>query len=395
MGKGGRIACIFTPMVLTIASLVALAFLEASGWSPGSPLNNNYLMSVDFSNFTVADAGSVSNSTELTAALTLAEASGQLKETYRIYLWNYCSANKTSGDIDYCSDRQSSFVFDPVEQFGLNATDAEVPTGTSSGDNAVTSAINNAKENVQEFQDNVLGDAASGAIKVYKRVAKWNFIAYQVAFWTTVITIVVGLLAICSRWGSLCTWIMAIVSLIICLSPPRCSHLTLPHQISTLFTFLASLTTTILFSSLTGALHTLLEPYNIKVSLGTRALAVTWIATALSIVATLFWLCSICCCSGRDNPHHRSNSKGKGGLWNSEPKGHESGGGRRSVMSLGKSGPGYERVESPHAGGDRVPLRDYPQQPTAYQSPQPYGGGYAPQQNNAFEPYRQQQPSRW
>jgi len=373
MGKGGRIACIFTPMVLTIASLVALAFLEASGWSPGSPLNNNYLMSVDFSNFTVADAGSVSNSTELTAALTLAEASGQLKETYRIYLWNYCSANKTSGDIDYCSDRQSSFVFDPVEQFGLNATDS-VPTGTSSGDNAVTSAINNAKQNVEEFQDNVLGDAASGAMKVYKRVAKWNFIAYQVAFWTTVITIVVGLLAICSRWGSLCTWIMAIIS--------------------TLFTFLASLTTTILFSSLTGALHTLLEPYNIQVSLGTRALAVTWIATALSIIATLFWLCSICCCSGRDNPHHRSNSKGKGGLWNSEPKGHE--GSRRSVMGLGKSGPGYERVESPHAGGDRVPLRDYPQQPTAYQSPAPYGGGYAQQQQgNGFEPYRQQQPARW
>jgi hypothetical protein len=65
-------------------------------------------------------------------------------------------------------------------------------------------------------------------------------------------------------------------------------------------------------------------------------------------------------------------------------------------MGLGKSGPGYERVESPHAGGDRVPLRDYPQQPTAYQSPVPYGGGYAPQQqNNAFEPYRQQQQARW
>lgn len=381
-------------MVLTIASLVALAFLEASGWSPGSPLNNNYLMSVDFSNFTVADAGSVSNSTELTAALTLAEASGQLKETYRIYLWNYCSANKTSGDIDYCSDRQSSFVFDPVEQFGLNATDS-VPTGTSSGDNAVTSAINNAKQNVEEFQDNVLGDAASGAMKVYKRVAKWNFIAYQVAFWTTVITIVVGLLAICSRWGSLCTWIMAIVSLKLSLSLARLRRqLTSPQQISTLFTFLASLTTTILFSSLTGALHTLLEPYNIQVSLGTRALAVTWIATALSIIATLFWLCSICCCSGRDNPHHRSNSKGKGGLWNSEPKGDE--GSRRSVMGLGKSGPGYERVESPHAGGDRVPLRDYPQQPTAYQSPAPYGGGYAQQQQgNGFEPYRQQQPARW
>lgn len=212
MGKGGRIACIFTPMVLTIASLVAIAFLEVSGWEPSSGLNSNYLMSVDFSNFSAADAGSLSNSTELTAALTLAEASGQLKETYRIYLWNYCTANETAGNIDWCSDRQSSFVFDPVEEFGLNATTADTPTGTSDADNAIASKINEAKENAQEFQDKVLGDTASGAIKVYKRVAKWNFIAYQISFWTTLITIVVGLLAICSRWGSLCTWIMAVVS---------------------------------------------------------------------------------------------------------------------------------------------------------------------------------------
>lgn len=226
MGKGGRIACIFTPMILTIASLIAIAFLEVSGWEPDSAMNANYLMSVDFSNFSAADAGSLADSTELTAALTLAEASGQLKETYRIYLWNYCTANQTAGDIDWCSDRQSSFVFDPVEEFGLNATTAEAPTGTSEADNAVASAINNAKQNVEEFQDKVLGDTASGAIKVYKRVAKWNFIAYQVSFWTTLITIVVGLLAICSRWGSLCTWIMAVV-----ISKPRPDNRHTKHKL--------------------------------------------------------------------------------------------------------------------------------------------------------------------
>jgi hypothetical protein len=65
-------------------------------------------------------------------------------------------------------------------------------------------------------------------------------------------------------------------------------------------------------------------------------------------------------------------------------------------MGLGKTDTAYARVESPHTGADRVPLRDYPQQPTAYQSPQPYGGGYAQQQQtNSFEPYRQQQTSRW
>ena len=213
MGKAGRIACIFTPMALTIASLIALACLEVSGWTPSSPLNNNYLMSADFSNLSTADAGNLSNQTELTAALQLAQSSGSLKETYRIYLWNYCTANKTSGDIDWCSERHSNFVFDPVQQFGLNATTAaDQATGTSDADNAVASAINNAKSNAKDFEDKVLGDSASKAMSVYRRVAKWNFIAYQVAFWTTVITIVVGLLAICSRWGSLCTWIMAIVS---------------------------------------------------------------------------------------------------------------------------------------------------------------------------------------
>jgi len=146
-----------------------------------------------------------------------------------------------------------------------------------------------------------------------------------------------------------------------------------------------------MFSTLAGALKTILNPYHIKVDIGTRALAITWIATALSIGATLFWLFSICCCSGRSNPHHRSNKSDKG-LWNSEPK--DGSGSRRSVMSLGKTGTGYARVGSPNGGADRVPLTNYPAQPTAYQSPQPYGGGYA-QQSNGFEPYRQQQQSRW
>jgi hypothetical protein len=213
MGKGGRIACIITPMALTIASLIALIFVEVSGWSAGSPLNNNYLMSADFSNFTVANAGSLSNSTELTAALTLASTAGVLKKDYRVYLWSYCTADKSAGDMDWCSKKSSSFVFDPVEIFALNTTSASAATGTSSSDNALESTINNAKNSVEGKLDNILGDSASGAIKVYKKVAKWNFYAYQIAFWTTVITIVVGLLAICSRWGSLCTWIMAVVSL--------------------------------------------------------------------------------------------------------------------------------------------------------------------------------------
>jgi hypothetical protein len=209
MGKAGRIACITTPMVLTIASLIALAFVEVSGWSKGSPLNNNYMMSINFSNFSTAGA----DSGDLTTALTAASAAGILEDQYRVYLWSYCTGDKADSTMDWCSNKQSGFVFDPVDLFKLNSTDGATPTGTSSSDNAVESAINSVKDKYENSKDELLGDTASKAMSVYKRVAKWNFWAYQIAFWTTVITIVVGLLAICSRWGSLCTWIMAVVSL--------------------------------------------------------------------------------------------------------------------------------------------------------------------------------------
>lgn len=197
-------------MVLTIASLITLAILEVSGWSKGG-LTNNYFVSMDFSNITVAEASGLSNSTELTTALDKAIKDNVLDKEYRVYLWSYCTSTKTDGAMEWCSKKQSGFVFDPVDKFQLNSTTA-TPTGTSSSDNAIESTINSAKDSAQDKWDEILGDSASGAMKVYKKVAKWNFWAYQIAFWTTVVTVVVGLVAICSRWGSLCTWIFASVS---------------------------------------------------------------------------------------------------------------------------------------------------------------------------------------
>jgi len=148
--------------------------------------------------------------------------------------------------------------------------------------------------------------------------------------------------------------------------------------VSSVFTFAAVLTSTILFGVVVGSLKTLLHPYGIKLTLGTHALAVTWLAVLFSWAATLFWLFSVCCCSGRSNPHHRSN---KGGLWAAEEKGQgygDYGNGRSRGLQVQKTG-GYERVGSPYVGhDDRVPLQDYPQQPS----------GHYRQQSGPFEPYR-------
>lgn len=159
-------------------------------------------------------------------------------------------------------------------------------------------------------------------------------------------------------------------------------YLTLTIQVSTFFTFASVLTSTILFSVLTTALNKVMDDYGISLSTTRETLIVCWLAVVFSVGGLGFWLFSICCCSGRSNPHHKSN---KGGLWNAEPKGQGYGdfAGRGRGSQVGKTGGGYERVASPYVGGaqeDQVPLNDYAQ-PIGYARPHQ-------QQSVGLEPYR-------
>ncbi|KAK5688018.1 hypothetical protein LTR17_026568 [Elasticomyces elasticus] len=361
MGKAGRIACITIPWALTVASFVCLVLIEIAGWgSGGGMLQDYYFMKANFTNVTFSTAGDLANTTTLSAALQEAKSDGLLKPVYQIHLWNYCTGDSTNGSIDHCTKKRSNYVFDPVVEWGLNSTNvtsSATPTATAS--NVVESGINHLKNNTEELENELLGKTGRKAMEAYRKVAKWMFIAYEISLWTTLATIVCSILAVFSRWGSFLTWIFAVVS--------------------SIFTFGSVLASTILFGTLTGALQTLLHPYGIRVSMGTHALAVTWLAVLFSWAATIFWMMSVCCCSGRSNPHHKNN---KGGLWAAEPKGQGYGGdmgGRGRGMKVQKTGGGYERVSSPGMGHDseRVPLHDYPQQQ-----------GHGRQQSGPFEPFR-------
>ncbi|KAK4635304.1 hypothetical protein CLAFUW4_00620 [Fulvia fulva] len=349
MGKAGRVACITIPMALTIASFVCLALIEVSGWNKNT-LNSLHFFEANLENLTVPSTGNDVITTAIDSVLT----SGAVAKLYQVHLWNYCTANDTDGDIDQCSKRESNFVFDPLDVWGFEISNDTTATSTSSADNAIESAVATLKNNSEEYEDKILGESGRKALSAYRSVAKWMFIAYQVSFWTTLATIIVGILAIFSRWGSLITWILAFAS--------------------SFFTIAAVLTSTILFSVLCSALNKALEDYGIKLSLGRSALTTCWLAVAFSWGATLFWLFSVCCCSGRSNPHHRSN---KGGLWNAEPKGQGYGRG----VTVEKTGGGYQRVASPYVGGhhdDQVPLQNFAAQPA----------GYNHQQGAGYEPYR-------
>jgi hypothetical protein len=70
-------------------------------------------------------------------------------------------------------------------------------------------------------------------------------------------------------------------------------------QISSVFTLCAAITTTVLYTAMAASLDDLLKPYSVNVISGVRLLAIVWIATASSMSATVLWLFSIFCCSGR------------------------------------------------------------------------------------------------
>jgi len=244
-----------------------------------------------------------------------------LFDFYQIYLWNYCAGNTTNGvdTITYCSPRKADFVFNPIQEWDLNNTiiEKEVPK------------------------------AVNSAVDAYTKSVKFMFSIYSVAIITTAVSIVVGLFAICSRIGSCVTTIFV--------------------SAATLFTFVAALTSTVIYSILVGAFNTSLKPYNIHSSVGTSMFAVDWIAVAFSAGATIFWTFSICCVSGKSNGKNTNKMTPMGyGPFNTA------------------TARGYQPVESPLLN-----------QPSGYHGTNPEAGagvGAGPfhGRDTAYEPFRHQ-----
>lgn len=218
MGKAGRIACIITPMALTLASLICflcvmvgqlgnnnkapstslgqdLYFFKAS--SPPHYIYNKLTgPQADTSNFTTdpqtildkaKDEGDKFNiNNDLLDALTGAASSKELKDFYQVGLWSYCEGEKKDGveKITYCSSSKTQFWFNPVEVWGLQNTSVQ----------------------------NVLGDDLQKGLNTYKKIAGWMNWAFIIATILTAAEFIVGFFAIFSRWGSLVTTILSTVS---------------------------------------------------------------------------------------------------------------------------------------------------------------------------------------
>jgi len=265
MGKAGRFACILTPMLLTLASLICIILVGAGTTGKTGTLSNFYFMRADTSNFTESSSLDLIPGTNLDNGLIKTGLNGDvtLADFYDVGLWNYCSGNKTGNDtfdITFCSSRQAQYWFNPLDVWGLNTSSSDIPKSVNS------------------------------ALNTYEKVSKFMFIAYIVAFVATLVELVFGFFAICSRWGS---FVVTIVS-----------------TVSSIFILAASITSTALFATLVGTFDSALKnTFHIEASLGRSMFITTWLAVLFSWAAGLFWLFSVCCCSGRSSSPRNRNPR--------------------------------------------------------------------------------------
>lgn len=238
-----------------------------------------------------------------------------MKDHYTIYLRTYCSWN---GNDEYanCTDPQAYFWFNPIKVWGLN--DTGIP--------------------VDEFLPKTLKDG----LDVYKGASKAIFYLYVFALSAACVTLLVGISAIFSRWGSFFTTFCATAMALLALG--------------------ASITATAVYIVVKAAINEAFKAEGIKSSTGGSILSVTWIGSALAVGAGFFWLLSVCCCSGR-SPYNPGSREA-----------------RRTRAE--KTPYTYERVGSPYLGPS-----DHQSVPLNTLGPH----GYAqPQRTAAYEPFRPQ-----
>ncbi|KAL8850081.1 MAG: hypothetical protein Q9221_005007 [Calogaya cf. arnoldii] len=317
MGKAGRFACIFTPMALSIASLICLIIIGLGGTNKNNATYNSlYFFRANTTDINVSPTDLNIPHNPLTDAIInqttdAAKEALDVKDFYHVSLWNYCAGDFENGQdkVTYCSPRKNQFWFNPVEVWGLNNTGVE----------------------------KLFSDELRSGLDAYQKAAKWMFIAYVVAVVATIVEIFVGVFALFSRLGSLATTIVSTVS--------------------SLFLIGFALTATILYTTLMGSFNEAVKQYNIRGSLGHNMFVVTWLAVAFSFAAGLFWLISSCCCSGRSNKIKYGDESGRKGKYErvDSPYGHRDG------AAHFQSGPGYQ---APHHG---VPLNNVGNKPTAYE----------------------------
>ncbi|KAL4756093.1 SUR7/PalI family protein [Aspergillus foveolatus] len=286
MGKVRRTLCISLPYALSAASLVCLANMTDFGSvidktlgeliSRRSFMDNSLSVVSDSVSGLESQANQVNNAVQditddagstitetvgnaITGAEDLAQSASEkiaqvlsnVPDFYTIGLWNYCEgfANGTGPAFVNCTEPSSAFWFNVTDVLGLEVSWAE----------------------------ELFPSQYKSVLKIYKSLSKGTVAFFIMAVIANVLTIVLGLAGMLSRWGSLFTSVFAVASVV--------------------FNIVRLILATAAYFLLTGIFKLSLN--GIVLTLGQPMLVVSCLATGFSISASLLWFLSSCCCSGR------------------------------------------------------------------------------------------------
>lgn len=259
---------------------------------------------------------------------------------YDISLWNYCAGHKSANgsdatyQVEFCNPTTRSFAFDPRTAWNI----------------AESSSI--------------ISDAFRTSLNAYGTAARWLWVSYLLSWIATAIVLILMPLAALSRVGSIFASVAA--------------------SLATFFALIAAITTWALYGIVIAAFNTAFNVYQISASIGRLSLIFSWLGVLFSLLASLTWLFSACCCSGhRSRRHDRARSaEFSHPVGPYPPLAHDD---HHSGPEMGYTGmrtekKGYEPVVQEHHHAD-----------SGYSTPQ-NGAGRSPvltqETGTAYEPYR-------
>jgi hypothetical protein len=268
----GRFFCVAIPFILTIGAIICILIVLTAGLSSKS-LD---LFAVDPQNFSISGSAlkTLINNNAVDALLgdlsqnVTAKDLG-LQNGYQVYVWNYCYQNATGNNATVCTKGAYNWAASALNTTLLQRNISAASIATTGQNVTIPTTI-------------------TDAVDVFITISRWTQIVYIIALVLTVLELVIGLFAFCSRVVSCLTYFVS--------------------GLSTVALIAASGLVTATSAVIVGALNNTVGKYGVTSSLDHRFLAVTWIGVLLSMGGSLFWLFSACCCAA-DRPHRRNADK--------------------------------------------------------------------------------------
>lgn len=222
---------------------------------------------------------------------------------FAIYLWNYCSGTERDGKfhIDFCSKPQKE-LFDQYEHwkiFGLDFANGVLNNehykqfkeaggriDDTFGEDRVGNADKKAEEDLKKAEVGAQ-DTINAATKAIGFLPQMTLSLYLSVLGMTVLSLIFGFISICTRFGSVCTTILSIITTLVLLTAAAASQ--------ALWTGVSTGVNKIDFSKFgdneSGRIHS---------KAGKEIYTLSYIAAALSVFASVFWIFSICCVSTKE-----------------------------------------------------------------------------------------------